>query len=150
MKIAYADVDYVFTKLPDAKQIESTLQAHSAQLENTLKTRYEEYQKKAEAFRNLPADTPEAIQRDKMTELQQLEQNITQFQQEAQTSIEKKRRDLMEPVYTKVGNAIKAVAEEGGYDYVLTAGVGGADIVLYAKEDYDISAKVLLKLGVTN
>ncbi|MDH5602998.1 MAG: OmpH family outer membrane protein, partial [Cyclobacteriaceae bacterium] len=40
LKIAYADVDYVFSKLPDAKQIESSLKAHSAQLENTLKTKY--------------------------------------------------------------------------------------------------------------
>jgi len=149
LKIGYADVDYIYSKLPEAKQIESTLQAHSSQLETTLKTKIEDYQQKYQAVSQLGPDTPEAIQRDKINELQQLEQSIQQFQQEAQASLEKKRLTLLEPVYTKVGNAINAAAEEGGFDFILTAGMAGADVVLFAKEEYNISDKILNKLGVT-
>ena len=149
LKIGYADVDYIFSKLPDAKQIESSLQAHQVQLQSQLKARYDEYKQKLAALNGMPADTPEAIQRDKMNELAQLEQRIQEFQQSAQESMENKRVQLLEPVYTKVGNAIKAVAEENKFDFILTAGVGGTDIVLYAGEEHDVSELVLKKLGVT-
>ena len=149
LKIGYADVDYIFAQLPEAKQVESSLQNHQKQLQSQLQAKYEEYQTKMTAFQNLPADTPEAIQRDRMNELAQLEQSITQFQQSAQESMENKRVSLLEPIYEKVGNAIQAVSEEAGYDFVLTAGVGGSDIVLFAKEEYDISDVILQKLGIT-
>ena len=42
-----------------------------------------------------------------------------------------------------------AVAAVVGYDFVLSAGVGGVDIVLFAKEEHDVSDLVLKKLGVT-
>ncbi|MDH5396780.1 MAG: OmpH family outer membrane protein [Cyclobacteriaceae bacterium] len=149
LKIAYADVDYIFSRMPEAKQIESQLQAHQNKLEEQYKAKVAEYQQKFQALQNMPADTPEAIQQDKMNELAQMEQNIQQFQQNAQSSIAKKREDLLTPVYTKVGDSIKAVAVEKGYDFVLTAGVGGTDIVLYADEKHDISALILAKMGVS-
>jgi len=148
MKIGYADVDYIFSKLPEAKQIESQLQNHQVQLQNQLKAKYEEYQQKMEIFNNMPADTDQAIQRAKMNELARLEQDIQEFQQSAQESMDNKRRSLLDPVYTKVGNGIKAVAEQEGYDYVLTAGIAGTDIVLFANEKYDISDLVLKNLGI--
>ncbi len=149
VKIAYADVDYIFSKLPEAKQIESSLQSHQTQLQGQLKAKYDEYQTKLQALNSLPATTPEAIQKDKMNELMRLEQNIQEFQTSAQESMEQKRVSLLDPIYTKVGNGISAVAKENGYDFVLTAGVGGTDIVLYANESYDISDLVLKHLGVT-
>ncbi len=148
-KIGYADVDYVYTKMPESKEIESKLQSHTTMLQNQMQAKYTDYDTKLKAFQSMPADTPEAIQQDKANELQQLQESITKFQQDAQASLEKKRVQLMEPIYTKVGNAIKAVATENGYDYILTAGVGGADIVLYASEKFDISDQVITKLGGT-
>ena len=148
LKIAYADVDYIFSKMPEAKQIESSLQTHQTQLQSQLKAKYDDYQAKLAAFQNMPATTPDAVQRDKMNELAQLEQSIQQFQMDAQQSMETKRGELLDPVYTKVGNSIKSVAEENAYDFVLTAGVAGTDIVLFAAEKYDISDLVLKKLGV--
>ena len=83
-----------------------------------------------------------------VNELAQLEQGIQSFQQKAQESLVTKREELLAPVYTKVGNSIKAVAEENSYDFVLTAGVGGTDIVLFAAEEFDISDLVLKNMGI--
>lgn len=146
-KIGYADVDYIYTKMPESKKVESQLQSHTTMLQNQMQAKYTDYDAKLKAFQAMPADTPEAIQQDKANELQQLQESITKFQQDAQSSLEKKRGQLMEPVYTLVGNAIKAVAEENSYNFILTAGVGGADIVLYASEKDDVSELVLKKLG---
>ncbi|MDX1629935.1 MAG: OmpH family outer membrane protein, partial [Fulvivirga sp.] len=55
----------------------------------------------------------------------------------------------MEPIYSKVGNTIEAVAKENGYTYILNGNVGGVDVVLYADDKNDVSDLVLKKMGIT-
>ncbi len=149
-KIGHADGEYIFTQLPEYKQIESELKTFSTQLDNQLKAKYQDYQAKLDAYNKLPATTPEAIKKDQESTLLQLQENIQKFQEDARNSIQKKQTDLMAPVYEKVGKAIEAVAKENGYAYILSPQLaGGGDIALYADDQYNISALVLKKLGVT-
>ncbi|HNP17579.1 MAG TPA: OmpH family outer membrane protein [Fulvivirga sp.] len=149
MKIGYADVDYILGQMPESKQVESELQAHNTQLQNQLQAKYQEYQQKLQAYQQGAATMVDAVKNEKETELAQLEQRIQKFQQDAQASMQKKQTTLMEPLYTKVGNNIEAVAKEHGYTHILNGQVGGIDVVLYADEQYDISDLVLQKMGIT-
>lgn len=148
-KIAYADVDYIIAQMPEAKQVEAELKAHNTQLQNQMQAKYQEYQQKLQAYQQGASTMVDAIRQEKETELAQLEQRIQKFQQDAQSSMQKKQVDLMQPLYTKVGNNIEAVAKENGYSYVLNGQIGGIDVVLYADEKFDISDLVLKKMGVT-
>jgi len=150
-KIGHADWDYIFSQMPEAKQIENELKTHGTQLDNQLKAKYSEYQAKVNAYQGLPATTPDAIKKDKEAEITQLQESIQKFQQEAQSSLQKKQTDLMAPVFTKVGKAIEAVAKENGYTYILAPQIigGGGDIILYEDDQYNISTLVLKKLGIT-
>ncbi len=149
-KIGYADTEYIFSLMPQMKQIENELKTHSDQLQNQLKAKYTEYQTKLNAYNGMPATTPEAIKRDKETELTQLQENIQKFQQDAQTSLQKKQTDLMEPIYAKISKTIEEVAKENGYTFIIhTQLPGGGDILLYQDENYNISKLVLKKLGIT-
>ncbi|MFZ9045544.1 MAG: OmpH family outer membrane protein, partial [Cyclobacteriaceae bacterium] len=78
-----------------------------------------------------------------------LQQSLQEFQVNAEQSMIKKRNDLLEPAVEKIGNAIKEVAEENNYTHVFSAGSPGFDVLLYAREEDDISDLVLTKLGVT-
>jgi len=150
-KIGHADWDYIFSQLPEAKQIENELKTHGTQLDNQLKAKYSEYQTKLNAYQGLPATTPDAIKKDKETELTQLQESIEKFRQEAQTSLQKKQTDLMAPIFVKVGKAIEEVAKENGFSYILTPQMigGGGDVILYGDEQYNISKLVLKKMGIT-
>ncbi|UII22763.1 OmpH family outer membrane protein [Fulvivirga ligni] len=148
-KIAYADVDYILSQLPDSKTIEADLNTHNTQLQNQLEAKYQEYQQKLQAYQQGAATMDPAIRQDKETELAQLEQRIQKFRQDAQSSLQKKQMDLMQPVYEKIGNNIEAVAKENGYAYVLNGQIAGVDVVLYADAKFDISDLVLKKMGVT-
>jgi len=150
-KIGYADWDYIFSQLPDYKQIETELKTHNSQLENQLKAKQSEFETKLKAYQSMPATTPDAIKADKERELSLLQENFQKFQQDAQTSFQKKQNDLMEPVFSKVGKAIEDVAKENGYSFIINPQLlgGGGDILLYSDEKYDISVLVLKKLGVT-
>lgn len=50
LKLGYTNVEYSVSQLRDAKQIESEMQAHNKQLESQLKTKYQDYQDKAEDY----------------------------------------------------------------------------------------------------
>ncbi|MCE7862055.1 MAG: OmpH family outer membrane protein [Bacteroidetes bacterium CHB5] len=150
-KIGYADWNYIFTQMPEFKQIENELKTHGTQLENQLKAKSTEFENKLRAYQGMPATTPDAIKADKERELQALQESIQKFQQDAQTSLGNKQTALMDPVFKKVGKAIEDVAKENGYSFILNPQLmgSGEDIVLYSDEKYDISNLVLKKLGVT-
>ncbi len=45
MKIGYADVDYILSQMPEAKQVDSEYQAYEAQLQNQLQAKGQEFQR---------------------------------------------------------------------------------------------------------
>lgn len=149
-KIGYAETEYIFSQLPEFKQVDVDLKAHGTQLQSQLEAKSKELETKYKAYQGMPATTPDAIKADKERELQQLQESIQKFQQDAQTSFENKRAKLMEPLFAKVADAITAVAKEQGYTFIINPGLmgGGGDILLYSDEKYDISALVLKKLGI--
>ncbi len=149
-KIGYADWDYIFAQLPEYKQIDAELKTFGTQLENQLKSKYQDYETKLKTYQGMPATTPDAIKADKERELGALQESIQKFQQDAQTSLQTKQNSLMEPVFSKVGKAIEEVAKENGYSFIINPQlIGGGDILLYNDEKYNISTLVLKKLGVT-
>lgn len=148
-KIGHADWEYIFSQLPEYKQIEKELKTFETHLQNQLKTKGEELETKYKAYTALPVNTPDAIKKDKESELAYLQDNIQQFQQDAQISMQKKQSDLVNPIFVKVGKAIEAVALENGFSYIINPQmIGGGDVLLFTDQKYNISNLVLIKLGI--
>lgn len=149
-KFGFADPAYIFSQMPQFKQIESEMKTHGDQLQAQAKAKYGEYEAKMNTYRAGAATMLEAVRKDKETELTQLQENIQKFQQDAQASLQKKEADLMAPINGKIGNAIEEVAKENGYSFIINPQLQGSiDILLYGDEKYDISVLVLKKLGIT-
>ena len=91
-KIGHADWDYIFSQLPEYKQIENELKIFEAQLQNQLKINGQELETKYRAYKALPEDTPEAVKKDKETELAYLQENIQKFQQELRLRCRRSRQ----------------------------------------------------------
>ncbi|AKD02519.1 OmpH family outer membrane protein [Pontibacter korlensis] len=143
LKIGYTNVEYILLQLPESKQIESQLKDHSTQLENQLKNKYAEYESKLQAYEKGAATMDATIREDKEKELMGLNNSIQEFQRNAQMSLQQKEKSLVDPVITKIDKAIKDVAKENGYTYVISN-----QALLAGPEDGDISPLVLKKLGV--
>lgn len=78
-------------------------------------------------------------------ELQKKQQEIQQFEQQAQQSVAAKREELLRPILTKVNDAVKAVATENGYLMIFDTSSGA---MLFASDTDDVTAKVKAKLGM--
>jgi outer membrane protein len=148
-KIGYADIDYIFTEMPDVKKIESELKSTQTQLKNQIDAKVQEFQKKLADYQANLNTMLDAVRVNTERELQQLQQNLEKLQQDAQTTIQNKQVQLMQPVHDKIGKAITEVAKENGYNMILTAQIGGLDVVLFADEAADVSDLVLKKMGIT-
>jgi outer membrane protein len=147
-KIRYADVEYIFSKLPAAKQVESELKSLQKQLETKYQTKYDEFNKKYTVYVEKRKTLPDTVRLATEQELQLLQESLEKFQQDSQVTLQRKQEQLLEPVTKDIQAAIEAVAKEKGYTFILNAGVGSQDMILHADAAMDISALVLQKLGL--
>jgi outer membrane protein len=148
LKIGYTSVEYVLSQMPESKQIESDLKAYSSQLEAQLKSKYSDYQTKAEAYQKGASAMTEVVRADKEKELTGLQNSIQEFQRSADQSLQQKQQTLLKPALDKLQKNIDAVAEENGYTYVLNSD-GASPVLLHGPKEGDISDLVLKKMGVT-
>ena len=152
LKLGYTNLEQILGLLPDAKRIENELQTYEKQLKSQMDSKVAEFEKKYkdyEAGKSLMADP---VRLDKEKELTGLQTSIREFEETAQSSLQKKQVALLEPVIAKIQKSIEKVADANGYSYILSthADYAGSAIILYvrSKED-DITNLVLKDLGVT-
>lgn len=150
LKIGYADMDYIFERLPESKRVESEFLSFRKQLVNQMESKGREYQQKEQALKKGYASMTEVVRNKKEQELQQLGESIQQIQQEAQQKLANKQTNLLKPLYAKIQNMIEQVAKAQGYTHIFSTntGGGGAPVLLYAAEEHNISDLILKKLGV--
>ena len=72
---------------------------------------------------------------------------IQEFGQNSQEELTKTQEALYQPILVKAQNAIQAVADEQGYDYVFDTGTG-AVLTIPKDESWDILKLVQAKLGI--
>jgi len=148
LKVGYTNVEYVLTLMPEAKQIESDLAAYEKQLQTQLQSKYEDFQAKAADYQQNAATLTDVVRADKETELQNLQTSIQQFEANAQNSLLNKRNQLLQPAFEKIGIAIEQVATENTYTHVFNMTASGQSILLYAREEDNVTNLVLAKLGI--
>jgi outer membrane protein len=151
-KIGYTNLEYILSLLPDAKRIESELQTYEKQLKAQMDSKVAEFEKKYVEYDKGKGMMAEPVRLDKEKELTNMQNSIKEFEETAQSSLQKKQVTLLEPVLEKIQKSIEKVAAANGFTYILSthADYGGSAIILYAKnKEDDISNLVLKDLGVT-
>lgn len=150
LKVGYADVEYIFSKMPEAKQIQSDLEGLQAQLKKQYDSKYTEFQTKLKTYQdniNNP-NIPDAVKQNSARELEQLQANLQKLQEDSQNDLQKRNATLLGPVQEKVGKAIEDVAKENGFSLILNNQISGLDVILFGDEKLDVSDMVLKKMGV--
>jgi len=148
-KIGYADVQYIMSKLPDMKAIESDLKSTQTQLRNQIQAKSEAVQKQYADFNANAKTMADTVRTRIQGELEKAVTDLEEMQQEAQLTLQNKQKLYMAPLYLKVNKAISEVAKENGFTIILTDRVSNFDFLLYQTPQLNISDLVLKKFGVT-
>jgi outer membrane protein len=98
-------------------------------------------------YQSQSATMSDLIKQTKEKELQDLQGRIDAFQQKAQTDLQAKQAELVQPFIDKAKVAVKEVAKENKYTYILNS---IEDVVLYSETSDDIMPLVKKKLGIAN
>ncbi len=146
-KIAHIGLDSLISLMPESKAAQAAVQEYSKQLEKQVTGMQAELQTKYAEYQSNSANLAEVVKASKEKELNDLNQRITDFQQQAQQDYQKKSAELSKPVYEKAKKAIDQVAKENGYKYVLDTSTG---LVLYNDPADNIIGLVIKKLGITS
>ncbi|HNQ82289.1 MAG TPA: OmpH family outer membrane protein [Bacteroidales bacterium] len=144
-KLGYIDSNELLELMPGKDSIQTALQDYQKTLETQLQTMYAEYQTKVQDYQTNSRTMSDIIRQTKEKELADLETRIQTFQQQADTDLQNKQVELLQPLLDKAKNAINAVAKENGYTYIFDVGTGA--FLFYEKGD-NILPLVKAKLGL--
>jgi len=155
LRIGVVDANLILTQMPELTNVSDQLEGFAtrkrrefAQLESNFLRAREEFEQKV-------AVISESARQAEQERLAGMAREIQQFQMEYQQELLQRQEALIEPLRTRILNAINDVAKEQGLAYVLNRMVNNGDlVVLYVSDEmrdrFDITSRVQAKLGIAS
>jgi outer membrane protein len=147
LKIGYVDSDTIMDNFPDVQDARQKLdaliqewQAELKKLESDLKAKQDDYEKRKLIM-------TEQTSTEAMADITKLQKEIADYRDKkfgANGELFLKQNELMKPLQNKVFTIIQQVATEDDLDFVFDR--SGDILFLYAKSEYDLTAKVIERL----
>lgn len=144
-KFGKVNTQVVVQSLPDYAKAQGEMAALSKQKENDLKSMQDELTRKYQEYDKSKSAMNPTKQKETEEELQGLNAKIQQAYQDAQKELSEKNNALLEPILTKVQNAITAVGKAGGYSTIFEIGTSG--VVFFGDNVKDVTEEVKAKVG---
>lgn len=146
-KIGHLNSAAILSELPEVL-------AADAELETLQKQLVAQAQRKVESLQNQYQElirkeqqgdlSPRQLQEEQMR-LREKEQELAMEEQTIQSTLVRKRNELINPILERVQEAIDQVAKQNNFQYILDTSGGS---VLFADESNDITRLVKEKLGI--
>lgn len=144
-KIGYINSNELLEMIPGRDTVEAKIVNYKKSLEEQLIAMQTELQTKYTNYQSTAATMSDLIKKSKENEIRDLETRIQEFQQTAQLDFQKKSAEFYQPILESADNAIKQVAKEKGFTYIIDSGSGA---LLFFENGINIMNDVKLKLGI--
>lgn len=139
-KIGYVDMEVVLMRMPETKAMEEELDIYQRQLTELLKIRFHTC---------YPID--KSIHWPN-SELQRLQMERDQYKLDAEQKLIQKREELLALILAKTRNAIRRIATQKGYTYVLNLNSAilseGPVSLATFNSQHNLTLEVLSELGI--
>ncbi len=145
-KFGHVNKQEIFNALPDKDSLTLKLNKFENDLKSSLQTMSEEYQAKYKKYADEKDKLDPLIQQNREKELFQYQQNITQYQDNAQSLYQTKSQELMQPIAEKIQKAINDVGKEGGFTYIFD--LAAQSIAYFSADSQDVTELVKQKLNI--
>ena len=144
-KFGHINAQQVMNDMPEFVKARGELEATAKQYENDLKAMQEELQRKSEEYDKTKSTMNATKQKETEAALQSMYQKVQQTYQDNSQNIQKAQQEKMQPITTKLVNAIQAVGKAGGYVYIMDVASG----IPYISETLseDVTSKVKAELA---
>ena len=144
-KFGHVNAQAIMESLPEFIKARGDLEAQSKQYENDMKAMQDEIQRKSDEYDKNRSTMNETSRTEAENALNQLMQRYQQAYQDNQQALQKAQQEKMQPITTKLLDAIKAVGKAGGYVYIMDLSAG----IPYVSDTLskDVTAEVKAELN---
>ncbi|MCX7551688.1 OmpH family outer membrane protein [Xanthomarina sp. F2636L] len=142
-KVAHINTQDLIKAMPEMNTAQAEMDKLGKTYEADIQSMVTEYQNKMKQYEAEAATKTDEENQKRLVEVQTMQQNIQQYQGQAQQEMQKKEIDLLKPITEKAKAAILKVARAQGFDYVLDSTQGGGVIMADGKNLVDDVKKEL-------
>ncbi len=145
VKLGHINSAELMQIMPGKDSAQAAFQREMEALNSQLTAMQEELQKKYNDYTEKQSQMSDLIRQTKEQEIRDLGTRIEAYQQNAQTQLQEKEKELLQPIIDRAKEAITLVAKENGYTYIFDTSIGA---LLYQQDSDDIFPLVKKKLGL--
>ena len=145
-KFGHVNKRDIMDVLPEKDSALLKLTKFENELRASLQTAQEEYAAKFQKYAEEKDKLDPLIRQTKEKELQGMQQNIQQYNDNAQQLYSQKQNELTQPIIEKIQKAINDVGKEGGFTYIFD--LSASAVAFYSSDSQDVTELVKQKLNV--
>ncbi|RRD00260.1 OmpH family outer membrane protein [Prevotella sp. OH937_COT-195] len=123
-KFGHVDSQAIMQGMPEFIQARGEVEAQTKKYEDELQGMQQELQRKSEEYEKNSSTMNDTKRQETEAELQKMYQKMQQAYQDNQQALAKMQQEKMQPITTKLINAIKNVGTAGGYVYIMDTAAG--------------------------
>ncbi len=149
-RYAYVDTEYILRNLESYQTAQKELDRLSQQWQNEIEERYAALDRMYKAYQAEKVLLTEEMRKEREDEIIAMEEEAKNLQRQRfgmEGDLFQRRQELIQPIQEEVYQAIKEVADGGGYAVIFDK--ANQSNILYADPRYDRSDRVLTRLGVS-
>lgn len=144
-KVAHINAQELIEAMPEYKAAQTQLDKVQKSYDTEIKAMMKELDTKAKQFDSESSTKSDEENQKRVEELQNMQNNVQTYRNQALQDLEKKRADIFKPILEKAQSTIQKVGRAQGYQYVLDSTLGsgiiladGKDLMVDVKKDMGI------------
>ena len=149
-KYGYVDTQYILEQIPEYTAAQEQLNKLSEQWQQEIEDKFALIDRKQRDFDAEVILLPDEIKKQRQKEIDDLRMSAMELQRKkfgVGGDLFQKREELIKPIQDRIFEAIQQVAVEGNYSFVFDK--ANQSNLLYADPKFDLTNKVLKKMGIT-
>ena len=145
-KLGHINMQELINLMPERDSAVIKLENYAKELDETMQGMQQEFNTKLQTYQQKNATWTAAILEAKTKELQEMQERLQMFQQNAQQEMGQLQQTLYAPIFDKANKALEKVGTEGGFSYIfdLSAGV----IIFKGESSIDVLPQTKAELGI--
>lgn len=124
-KLGHINMQELVALMPERDSAVIKLENYAKELEETMQGMQQEFNTKLQTYQQKNATWTAAILEAKTKELEEMQQRLQMFNQNAQQEMAQLQQSLFAPVYEKASKAVETLGTDGGFTYIFDLSAGG-------------------------
>lgn len=146
-KFGHINFEDLVAAMPEKAEAQKTLEKEYNEMKGIIESMSVEFNKKMLSAQQSYDTLSKASQQLLEQDLQDMQNRIVQYQQNAETQLNQRQQELLNPIIDKAEAAVKKVAERDGFLYIFDVSTG-SQILYFSDKSIDVMSLVKKELGL--